>query len=91
MSDLYDRVQYAVTAAGSDPAWDVLGALRAAIELHAPRNCRDFSPCSMRHEHLTCRWCSGYAWPVTDGLATWPCPTIAAIAEALGVQTGATT
>lgn len=62
-------------------------ALRAVVELHAPIPC---GPCSLRHEHQRCRWCTGLAWPNTESMTTWPCPTITAVASALGVEIGET-
>lgn len=59
-------------------------ALRAVLELHAPVPCSP--PCSMRHEHLCCRWCRGYIWPATESLVAWPCPTIDAIARELEIE-----
>jgi len=82
VSTLYERLRARIDR--DDPhrlltAWK---AVRAVVELHAPIPC---GPCSLRHEHIRCGWCTGFIWPATESLSSWPCPTITAIAEALGI------
>lgn len=69
-----------------DPVWYGLrddppapfGALRAAVELHRPGDGRDTAP-------ECCSVCADEGDPYS-GLAVWPCKTIRAVAEVLGVD-----
>jgi hypothetical protein len=64
-----------------------VNALRAVVELHAPRPCsRGSELCFHSDEHFKCTLC-GSAWDVGAVGEAWPCSTIRTIAEALGVTT----
>ena len=66
LGDRFDNYRVEVDRRGA--------ALRAVVELHAPQPCPQ--PCSVRHEHLTCRICGGEQ----------PCEEIRTIAEHLGIS-----
>lgn len=101
MGDLYERLLAKVAAFTDDPPrctgdrpWFcgaddyelAVAAVRAVLELHKPAPC--LRPCSLRHEHVTCRWCKS-SW--RDALPVppfWPCDTVRAVARALDIEIG---
>lgn len=71
MSTLYERLLHRLEGAAPDHEERVEAAVRAAVELHAPR------PCNCREaKHVICAGCPGHAVV---------CATRLAIAEALGI------
>lgn len=72
LTDLYTTVPAALP-------WNLIDAVRAVVELHAPRQF-DGRPC--------CYGCD--RGESAEGPPLWPCRTIDSIADALGVETGET-
>lgn len=71
MSDLHERLLHRLEGAAPDHEERVEAAVRAVVELHAPR------PCNCREaKHVICAGCPGHAVV---------CATRLAIAEALGI------
>lgn len=75
MADLHTRLlgeldDLDMRIGGTGP---LIPTIRAVVELHAPRQC-----CGANCHEL-CRTCPG-------DFTTYPCPTVAAVAEALGVE-----
>ncbi len=76
MSDLHERLLAEIARyEGAMGTRTLCAALRAVVELHAPVPCQRFSPCSLRHEHLTCGVCGGEQ----------PCREMRVIAGQLGI------
>lgn len=85
MSTLHERLLAATVDDGNvkgcgecGQPHEAMAAVRAIVELHAPKDTHYGRP-----DEDDCAGCDWGAY--ADGPACWPCPTITAIASALGV------